>query len=1353
MPTRTGDFRARAPALTIGSHNVRGIRGKLDGLVETWQRAAYDVILVTETHLEEEFQFGIDQRLHDAGWQAYWKHGTRRSAGVGILIRSCLIDSGAVTVVDCPPTVIAGGDYMGRCLSIRLSWGGHSFDCCVAYLHNDSTSQRAMITSVLAALQASQHPVVLGGDFNFVEDIGLDRMSLATGGSQQHPDIGVAACWQTTLPRLRDTFRMRHPGVRRYTCFSRSSASRIDRIYVSPELSDNMVGSGVFCGATHSDHRPVSMRLLPAVATEQGPGRRTASIAFVKIPHLREQFGTFLEQESCNAPAVGTAYLEWWQQLKDNFFAEALRLNRAARLLTRTAAVAAVEGEYATLLRLVEAGEAGALPLLFEVQRRWREARDAAAAERRLPKGLLHHGEQPSAGLTAAVRPPRQAAAIPAVRSADGRLCSGQAAAQCMINYYKGISAVPTTSPAAQEEVLAAMSGQPQLDGAAAAVLGSGDISEREVHQAVKHMSASTTPGIDGIPLGLYQRYRHIFAPLLARLFISIWQVGVVPDGFLAGLIACLHKSGDRAESGNYRPITLLNTDYRILAKILANRLNPCLQRLIGPEQTAFLQRRHMGDNIIFLQSLPRLLDLYGITGCVVFCDFRKAYDTLDRGFLTAVLQQMGLGEGFIKWVRLLLSETYAAAKVNGFVSELELFEAGVRQGCPLAPLLYICVAHALLCFLKQRGVGLDTPAGRFTASQYADDAEAVMEFTEQAVQHFVDTMAVFAAASGQTLNLQKTRILPVGRRSMNVALPTHLAGLRVVEEAEALGVTFRAWTGEAVVDWKEHVERLVASYGRLAKRGLSIFGRASAASGYGLSAFLFHAEFCGAPPPVVLATIKRLTARLVAGDAAPGPRQIFHGVASVLLPGRPRDGGFGVLPLEQHIKARHAIWGLRLLSGDSGSPWVTVALYILRGCGVHGLGLLWQPALPPLPQPLQRFVAAVRALPAPIEHPLQPLAPGPWCLDAPLWGSVPYLRAGPLPLEARLPASTLSPALMWSASLVRHLPTFSGDSTTAPAGTRGRVLGRAAAAVEAALPPQILEAATSAFQAQLPAGSGEVEGPAARTARAAILGAWGWVPPDGTRFVPVPSLTVRQATSLLMSDSPARSKRAGKLRNFLSSARLLPPGQLEDPSPVLQLFRRVWCLPLANKAKEAFWRLAYDAHPTPSRLHLPTAACGCGAAGAAVDRAHMFWACPVMAAVTTSISRSLGVGVELQRANLWLAEPPVGMCNGVWLAVCILAIGAVDSVQRLWRHSVMEGASEERQQALMQRAPMEAQARFWGSLAELAEQPIPTAWHLSIQQHGAQHPFLRFFGEPPQLQAVLPEQFVSSGAPLNEGT
>jgi hypothetical protein len=62
------------------------------------------------------------------------------------------------------------------------------------------------------------------------------------------------------------------------------------------------------------------------------------------------------------------------------------------------------------------------------------------------------------------------------------------------------------------------------------------------------------------------------------------------------------------------------------------------------------------------------------------------------------------------------------------------------------------------------------------------------------------------------------------------------------------------------------------------------------------------------------------------------------------------------------------------------------------------------------------------------------------------------------------------------------------------------------------------------------------------------------------------------------------------------------------------------------------FWRLTYDAHPTPSRLHLPTATCGCGVPGVAVDRQHMFWACPVMTAVTISISMALVVRLELHQ-------------------------------------------------------------------------------------------------------------------------
>jgi hypothetical protein len=81
----------------------------------------------------------------------------------------------------------------------------------------------------------------------------------------------------------------------------------------------------------------------------------------------------------------------------------------------------------------------------------------------------------------------------------------------------------------------------------------------------------------------------------------------------------------------------------------------------------------------------------------VAFLDFKKAYDSVDREFLRHVLLAMGVGDTFVKWVVLLLGQgTTTCAVLNGFKSDKVRFRAGVRQGCPLAPLLYLFVGEAL---------------------------------------------------------------------------------------------------------------------------------------------------------------------------------------------------------------------------------------------------------------------------------------------------------------------------------------------------------------------------------------------------------------------------------------------------------------------------------------------------------------------------------------------------------------------------------------------------------------------------------------------------------------------------------
>ena len=267
----------------------------------------------------------------------------------------------------------------------------------------------------------------------------------------------------------------------------------------------------------------------------------------------------------------------------------------------------------------------------------------------------------------------------------------------------------------------------------------------------------------------LYRKFKATLQPLLTQLFSSIGASGQLPRGFHDGIISVLHKKGSRADPANYRPITLLNTDYRLLAKVLAHRLGAVLPSIIGKEQTAFVRGRSIGENCHLLQLLPHLLAKERRWGLVVFCDFRKAYDTVDRGFLLAVLRALGLGADFISWAQLLLTNTRAAALVNGHLSKPACSAARVRQGCQLAPLLYLCPGQALLRVLQHCGVGTSAACRRLTAMQYADDCKALLpggsnsQISSRAAS-FVAAVRTFRAASGKQLAEEETKVLLIGQ-------------------------------------------------------------------------------------------------------------------------------------------------------------------------------------------------------------------------------------------------------------------------------------------------------------------------------------------------------------------------------------------------------------------------------------------------------------------------------------------------------------------------------------------------------------------------------------------------------------
>ncbi|KAG1676824.1 hypothetical protein FOA52_010333 [Chlamydomonas sp. UWO 241] len=242
---------------------------------------------------------------------------------------------------------------------------------------------------------------------------------------------------------------------------------------------------------------------------------------------------------------------------------------------------------------------------------------------------------------------------------------------------------------------------------AVADAAGAPVVTPAEVRAAATHSKPGTAPGPDGIPVDVWRKLGEPAFVLLAAVFTAVGAAGETPPGFLDGVVASIYKAKDAADAANYRPLTMLGSDYRILAKVLATRWTPLLAAVVGPEQTAFLAGRRISDNICLTQMLPGLLaanaaEGVGPTGAALaLLDFRKAYDTIDRGCLLAVMEAVGVGDGVLAWTRTILTHTYASAEVNGFISEPRRYAAGVRQGRPAAPALFLFLGHALACFLR----------------------------------------------------------------------------------------------------------------------------------------------------------------------------------------------------------------------------------------------------------------------------------------------------------------------------------------------------------------------------------------------------------------------------------------------------------------------------------------------------------------------------------------------------------------------------------------------------------------------------------------------------------------------------
>ena len=149
-------------------------------------------------------------------------------------------------------------------------------------------------------------------------------------------------------------------------------------------------------------------------------------------------------------------------------------------------------------------------------------------------------------------------------------------------------------------------------------------------------------------------------------------------------------KNKDKTILENLRPLSLVNVDYKILPKVLANRLEKVLPKIIHPDQTGYVKGRYIGENIRLIQDFMFYLEKENSPGMAVFVVFRKAFDTIEWNYLEKALMLFNFGPNFLQWFRTIYSNISSCVLNNGHVSHFFSLTRGVRQGCPLSGLLFV---------------------------------------------------------------------------------------------------------------------------------------------------------------------------------------------------------------------------------------------------------------------------------------------------------------------------------------------------------------------------------------------------------------------------------------------------------------------------------------------------------------------------------------------------------------------------------------------------------------------------------------------------------------------------------------
>jgi len=294
-------------------------------------------------------------------------------------------------------------------------------------------------------------------------------------------------------------------------------------------------------------------------------------------------------------------------------------------------------------------------------------------------------------------------------------------------------------------------------------------VTKEEVQQAVFQMGATKAPGPDGLSGLFYQSQWHIIHEDIFQLVNSFFREGTFDPELNLTHITLIPKVANPESISEFRPISLCNFSYKIITKVMANRLKPWLHLIISPEQSAFVSNRQIQDNIFIVQEVIHQLRVRKRRRkfqAVLKLDMQKAYDRVEWDFLCDCMKKMGFGDRWVQLIRFCISSAQFRILSNGEAGETFSPSRGIRQGDPLSPYLFILLANVLSHMVKNavsdgslKGIKLNPHCPTLSHLFFADDAIFFMDGTLREAQNLANLLNCYCFATGQSVNRNKSGV------------------------------------------------------------------------------------------------------------------------------------------------------------------------------------------------------------------------------------------------------------------------------------------------------------------------------------------------------------------------------------------------------------------------------------------------------------------------------------------------------------------------------------------------------------------------------------------------------------------